>query len=174
MIYQHLFSVNLTILAILQTWWFSLLIMIMGLAIAFILHKTKMKEARHEISALQLRTVECEELLNHSKENERKTKEEIEMRHMLTASWLFLFVSLVGAVFTATVVLRLRRIRYLIIPYFFGASQKLKRDYERMYAGTRHVLPERGDNPRPNLLHICFHVLFVVNFCLALISRQIR
>jgi acetyl esterase/lipase len=37
----------------------------------------------------------------------------------LTASWLFLFVSLVGAAFTATVVLRIRRISYLIVPYFF-------------------------------------------------------
>lgn len=39
----------------------------------------------------------------------------------MTASWLFLLVSLVGAAFTATAVLRIRRIRYLIIPYFFGA-----------------------------------------------------
>jgi len=39
----------------------------------------------------------------------------------VTAAWLFLFVSLVGAVFTATAVLRIRRISYLIIPYFFGA-----------------------------------------------------
>jgi acetyl esterase/lipase len=37
----------------------------------------------------------------------------------MTAAWLFLLVSLVGAAFTATVVLRIRRISYLIIPYFF-------------------------------------------------------
>jgi acetyl esterase/lipase len=37
----------------------------------------------------------------------------------MTAAWLFLLVSLVGAAFTASVVLRLRRISYLIIPYFF-------------------------------------------------------
>ncbi|MCC6847340.1 MAG: alpha/beta hydrolase [Deltaproteobacteria bacterium] len=37
------------------------------------------------------------------------------------APWLFLFVSLVGAAFTATAVLRIRRISYLIVPYFFGA-----------------------------------------------------
>jgi len=36
-----------------------------------------------------------------------------------TAPWLFLLVSLWGAAFTATVVLRLRRIGYFIIPYFF-------------------------------------------------------
>jgi acetyl esterase/lipase len=38
-----------------------------------------------------------------------------------TASWLFLAVSLVGAAFTASAVLRLRRLGYFIIPYFFGA-----------------------------------------------------
>jgi hypothetical protein len=53
------------------------------------------------------------------------------------------------------------------IPYFFGAKEATKLDYSRMYAGTRQILPARGDHPRPNLLHICFHVLFVVNFCLA-------
>jgi acetyl esterase/lipase len=39
----------------------------------------------------------------------------------VTVAWLFLLVSLVGAGFTAAAVLRLRRISYLIIPYFFGA-----------------------------------------------------
>jgi hypothetical protein len=57
------------------------------------------------------------------------------------------------------------------LPYFFGAAEKKKREYLAMYAGTRQVLPPRGDNPRPNLLHICFHVLFVVNFALALVVR---
>jgi hypothetical protein len=57
------------------------------------------------------------------------------------------------------------------IPYFLGAKEKTKRDYARMYAGTRHVLPARGpngDNPRPNLLHLYFHALFVMNLALAL------
>jgi acetyl esterase/lipase len=39
----------------------------------------------------------------------------------MTAAWIFLFVSLVGAVLTATAVLRIRRISFLIVPYFFGA-----------------------------------------------------
>ena len=59
------------------------------------------------------------------------------------------------------------------VPYFFGASQEKKRDYEQMYAGTRHILPARGDNPRPNLLHVCFHVLFVINFGLILFLRLV-
>lgn len=58
------------------------------------------------------------------------------------------------------------------IPYFLGTSEKTRREYAAMYAGTRHVLPPRGGNPRPNLLHICFHVLFVVNLLLALCSAR--
>lgn len=57
------------------------------------------------------------------------------------------------------------------VPYFFGASERAKRDYLRMYAGTRQALPPRGDNPRPNFLHLCFHVLFVTNFVLVLFLR---
>jgi hypothetical protein len=57
------------------------------------------------------------------------------------------------------------------IPYLFGASPTQKRDYAAMYAGTRHLLPARGDNPRPNLLHLCFHALFVLTLLLALALR---
>lgn len=57
------------------------------------------------------------------------------------------------------------------IPYFRGAPEKQKAEYLSMYAGTRHILPERGNNPRPNLFHIGIHVLFVVNLCLALVLR---
>ena len=60
------------------------------------------------------------------------------------------------------------------LPYFLGATQECKNDYARMYAGTKHVLPPRGDNPRPNLLHVCFHVLFVVTFALAAWLRFAR
>jgi hypothetical protein len=56
-------------------------------------------------------------------------------------------------------------------PYFFGASQQKRREYEQMYAGTRHVLPPRGCNPRPNLLHVCFHILFAINLVLAIAIR---
>ena len=57
------------------------------------------------------------------------------------------------------------------VPYFFGASAKLRDEYSRMYAGTHHLLPARGDNPRPNLLHLCFHALFVANLWLAILLR---
>jgi hypothetical protein len=57
------------------------------------------------------------------------------------------------------------------VPYFFGASEEKQQLYEQMYAGTRHILPPRGNNPRPNLLHICFHVLFAVNLVLAIALR---
>ena len=57
------------------------------------------------------------------------------------------------------------------VPYVFGADQQRKLEYARMYAGTTYVLPPRGDHPRPNLLHLCFHVLFVVNFLLVVLLR---
>jgi len=57
------------------------------------------------------------------------------------------------------------------IPYLRGAPEKQRKEYLSMYAGTRHILPARGDNPRPNLFHVGIHVLFVVNFCLALALR---
>jgi hypothetical protein len=57
------------------------------------------------------------------------------------------------------------------VPYFLGGAERQKEEYARMYAGTRHVLPARGDNPRPNLLHVCFHVLFAANLALVLLLR---
>jgi hypothetical protein len=57
------------------------------------------------------------------------------------------------------------------VPYFFGTTAEQKRNYAKMYAGTRQVLPARGDNPRPNLLHLCFHALFVITLALALMLR---
>jgi hypothetical protein len=57
------------------------------------------------------------------------------------------------------------------LPYFFGAREETKRMYATMYAGTKQLLPARGDNPRPNALHLCFHALFVLNLGLALCLR---
>ena len=57
------------------------------------------------------------------------------------------------------------------VPYFMGATEKTRQEYLMMYEGTRQVLRRRKDNPRPNLLHLCFHALFVVTFCLALAVR---
>jgi hypothetical protein len=54
------------------------------------------------------------------------------------------------------------------VPYLFGASDKTRGEFRRMYDGTRQILPARGDNPRPNLLHLCFHVLFAANLVLAM------
>jgi len=55
------------------------------------------------------------------------------------------------------------------IPYFRGADQKTKDLYSKMYAGTLQVLPPHGDNPRPNLLHLFFHALFLINLILAVV-----
>jgi CheY-like chemotaxis protein len=77
MIYQHL-PTSLTILAILQTWWFGLAIILIAAGVAFFMHKSKLKKVKHEIGALQQRNVECTELLNYSKESEQRAKEEME------------------------------------------------------------------------------------------------
>jgi hypothetical protein len=78
----------------------------------------------------------------------------------VTSYWvIYCAVTLVSAIFM------------WYVPYFLGTTEKTRRDYSRMYAGTRQVLRPRKDNPRPNLLHLCFHVLFVMNFCLALLVR---
>lgn len=57
------------------------------------------------------------------------------------------------------------------VPYYFGASEKQKREYSSMYAGTRYILPLRRDNPRPNVFHMGLHVLFVVTLCVAVMLR---
>lgn len=57
------------------------------------------------------------------------------------------------------------------VPYLFGAAERKKLEYAQMYAGTYQVFPARGDNPRPNLLHVIFHILFVVNLALAVMIR---
>ena len=58
------------------------------------------------------------------------------------------------------------------VPYIFGGSKKQKRGYAAIYAGTRQVLPARGNNPRPNLLHLYFHALFAINLAFALALRR--
>ena len=55
------------------------------------------------------------------------------------------------------------------IPYFRGEGDRHKDEYNAMYAGTRHILPPRGGNRRPNLFHIGLHMLFAVNLCLAIL-----
>jgi hypothetical protein len=57
------------------------------------------------------------------------------------------------------------------IPYFFGANDETRRMYAEMYKGTRQVLPVRGDNPRPNVFHVCMHALFAVTLILSIVLR---
>ena len=54
------------------------------------------------------------------------------------------------------------------VPYCLGTDEKTSREFHAMYSGTRHLLPARAENPRPNLAHLCFHLIFVVNLGLAL------
>jgi hypothetical protein len=54
------------------------------------------------------------------------------------------------------------------IPYWRGSSEKQKKEYQAMYAGTKYILPPRGDNPRPNVFHMGLHCLFLLTFCLSI------
>jgi hypothetical protein len=53
------------------------------------------------------------------------------------------------------------------LPYFLGCSEARAGEYQRLYAGTRQILPARGNHPRPNLLHVIFHLVFVATLSLA-------
>ena len=53
-------------------------------------------------------------------------------------------------------------------PYVFGATMEQRQEYMRAYGRTHHMLPPRGENPRPNTFHLILHVLFVVNSALAI------
>lgn len=53
------------------------------------------------------------------------------------------------------------------MPYLFGAEEQTRREYAAMYARTWQVLPRRGENPRPNALHLLFHGLFLTTLALS-------
>ncbi|MBI3723376.1 hypothetical protein HY251_05400 [bacterium] len=55
-------------------------------------------------------------------------------------------------------------------PYFFGATAEEKRAWQEEYGHTHVLLPARGDNPRPNTMHLILHVLFLANGVLAALA----
>jgi hypothetical protein len=81
-----------------------------------------------------------------------------------------LFVSRYWMIYCAITALSVIVMWYL--PYFLGPSAKKKDEYRRFYAGTRQILPARGDNPRPNLLHLLFHIVFAATLILALLIHR--
>jgi CheY-like chemotaxis protein/signal transduction histidine kinase len=62
-----------------QTWLFSLVVALIASGFIFLLLRKKMKTILNDNGALHQRIVECTELLNYSKESERKAKEETEL-----------------------------------------------------------------------------------------------
>ncbi len=78
MIYQHLFSINLSMLMIEPAWWISFAIVLIATCIFFFVYRKKSAALQHANGILQQRVIECTELLNYSKESERKAKEETE------------------------------------------------------------------------------------------------
>jgi CheY-like chemotaxis protein len=61
-----------------QTWLLSLTVALVAAGLVFLLLKRKMKAVLNDNGTLHQRIVECTELLNYSKESERKAKEETE------------------------------------------------------------------------------------------------
>ncbi len=62
-----------------QTWLFSLAVGLITAGLVFLFLRKKMKAVLNDNGALHQRIVECTEVLNYSKENERKAKEETEL-----------------------------------------------------------------------------------------------
>ncbi len=62
-----------------QTWWFTAAAAIITGGVTFFIFKKKMNAILNENGVLQQRVVESAELLNYSKENESKAKEETEL-----------------------------------------------------------------------------------------------
>ncbi|MEO8711628.1 MAG: response regulator [Parafilimonas sp.] len=78
MINHIYFSSHFAMLTIWQPWFISLAIVLIVIAVAIMLYKSKRKKAMHEIGILQQRITECAEVLKYSKESELKAKEETE------------------------------------------------------------------------------------------------
>ena len=57
------------------------------------------------------------------------------------------FVSRYSLIYCAVTVISAIMMWYL--PYLLGATDEKKDEYRMFYAGTRQILPERGENPRP-------------------------
>ena len=74
-------QINLSSILIItwQTWLFSLVVALVAGGFVFIILRKKMKTILNDNGALHQRIVECTELLNYSKESERKAKEETEL-----------------------------------------------------------------------------------------------
>ena len=76
MINQHHLITSFTILLIEPAWWISSAILLVAFCIFFFIYKKKVAALNHSGMVLQQRVTECSELLDHSKRNERKAKEE--------------------------------------------------------------------------------------------------
>ncbi len=62
-----------------QAWLFSIAVIIVCAVVAFVVNKVRAKKFAHENNILQQRFVECKELLDYSKQNEQKAKEDVEV-----------------------------------------------------------------------------------------------
>lgn len=79
---HHMTNLNYAItnldVIIWQTWLFSIATGIVAAAITFLVYKKRTNMFMHQNNAMQQRITECGELLNYSKESERKAKEDVD------------------------------------------------------------------------------------------------
>jgi hypothetical protein len=52
-------------------------------------------------------------------------------------------------------------------PYLAGATAEEKERFRAEYGRTLQLLPPRGDNPRPNAIHVFLHLIILINAALA-------
>ena len=76
MIYFNYAINNLNVM-LWQNWWFSIAVAGVASGIMYFISKREKSKCMHQNNILQQRVVECTELLNYSKENEQKAKEDV-------------------------------------------------------------------------------------------------
>jgi small-conductance mechanosensitive channel len=54
-------------------------------------------------------------------------------------------------------------------PYLLGTTKEQEASYKKEYGSTIQVLPAHGHNPRPNLMHVILHGLFLMSAVLIIL-----
>lgn len=70
---------SITLTVFFETWWFSASLVIITITVAIAVSKSKINKLKNSNGTLQQRVVECTEVLNYSKLNEEKAKEEVKL-----------------------------------------------------------------------------------------------
>jgi len=60
------------------------------------------------------------------------------------------------------------------LPYFFGWPSEQTKELRETHSSTHTFLPQIGNNPTPNTLHVIFHAVFFINFIATIILISLR